>query len=311
MALRRQHYSYRTEKSYLHWAKRYILFHQKRHPAQMGLPEIGQFLDYLAEQERVSASTQNQALSALLFLYRQVLHIDLPEQGLQFTRARKPQRLPTVLSRGEVQALLACMTGVPLLVAQLLYGSGLRLNEALRLRVQDLDFDRHQIIVRGGKGDKDRFTLLPKGLQIPLQQQMTRVRLRWQQDQNAAPPIGVSLPNALERKYPAAPFEWGWQYLFPAARPSVDPATGQVKRHHLSPSAVQKAVRTAAKCANLTKHVTPHTLRHSFATHLLENGYDIRTVQELLGHKDLRTTMIYTHVLQNGPLAVRSPLDEG
>lgn len=315
-ALRRQHYAYRTEQSYIQWVRRFIYFHNPelkrgivaRHPREMGLPEIQAFLDHLATEEKVAASTQNQALSALLFLYREVLQIDLPETGLNHIRARKPQRLPVVLTRDEVRRLLDQMEGVTALVAQLLYGSGLRLSEALRLRIHDLDFAQRQILVRGGKGDKDRYTLLPASLIPPLQAQMDQVRKIYARDQQQAH-LGVSMPAALMRKYPGAYREWGWYYLFPARQISHDPRSGRALRHHLGASSVQKAVRKAARQAHLVKQVSPHTLRHSFATHLLEAGYDIRTVQELLGHKDVRTTMIYTHVLQNGPLAVRSPLD--
>ena len=309
-ALRARHYSYRTEQAYTQWIRRFILFHGKRHPAEMGAPEIEAFLSYLAAEENVSASTQNQALSALLFLYRHVLHQDIPAERLNFTLAKRPQRLPVVLSRAEVKRLMTFLDGTPWLVAQLLYGSGLRLSEALRLRIQDLDFDRHLILVRSGKGDKDRTTVLPQTLYPALQTQIQHVRYLHQRDLQNPHWEDVSLPEALARKYPHAPREWVWQYLFPAERLSRDPRTGRLLRHHLHPSSIQKAVRAAAQAAQIPKHVTPHTLRHSFATHLLENGYDIRTVQELLGHKDVRTTMIYTHVLQRGPLGVRSPLDD-
>jgi len=307
-ALRTRHYSYRTEKSYIQWIRRYILFHHKRHPREMGLPEIESFLTHLAVEEHVAASTQNQALSALLFLYREVLHIEIPESALHIVRARKPKRLPVVLTRSEVQRILALLEGQAQLIAQLLYGSGLRLSEALRGRVKDLDFETHQITVRGGKGDQDRLTMLPQKLVPALQNQLDRVRILYQADLKNNN-IGVSLPEALERKYPNAWREWGWQYVFPARKYSKDPRSGRLFRHHLGASGVQKAVRLAAQKAGIAKPVSPHTLRHSFATHLLEAGYDIRTVQELLGHKDVRTTMIYTHVLNKGPLAVRSPLD--
>ncbi len=307
-ALRLRHYSYRTEQSYVLWIKRYIFFHNKRHPKDMGTPEIEAFLSYLATEQNVAASTQNQALSALLFLYREVLHIEIPPEQLSIVRARKPQRLPVVLSQQEVEKLLAAMSGKSQLIAQILYGSGLRLSEALRLRIQDLDFDRAQIIVRGGKGDKDRLTMLPQKLVPALQLQIQHSRLVYEQDLRT-PEVGVSLPGALARKYPHAWRAWEWQYLFPSRKLSHDPRSGRLLRHHLGGSSVQKAVRAAARRAGITKHVSPHTLRHSFATHLLEAGYDVRTVQELLGHKDIRTTMIYTHVLQKGPLAVISPLD--
>jgi len=273
----------------------------------MGIPEIEAFLSHLAAQEHVAASTQNQALQALLFLYREVLGREIAEP-IQALRARKPKRLPTVLSRQEVQALLSHLFGVHLLLAQLLYGSGLRLMEALRLRVKDLDFAYHTITVRDGKGEKDRITLLPLTLVEPLRKHLEETRRLHQQD--LAQGYGaVYLPDALARKYPNAEREWGWQWVFPSPRFSADPRAGVIRRHHLDPTSLQRAIREAARAAGLSRPVSPHTLRHSFATHLLEAGYDIRTVQELLGHKDVRTTMIYTHVLQRGALAVRSPLD--
>jgi len=305
-ALRLKHYSIRTENSYVDWIRRYILFHHKRHPAEMGAAEIEAFLTHLAVEEHVAASTQNQALSALLFLYREVLHQDLgPIDAL---RARKPKRLPTVLTRDEVQRLIAQMSGTHQLMAKLLYGSGLRLMECLRLRVKDVDFTMRTITVRDGKGGQDRVTILPDSLIPPLREHLQAVKAL--HDQDLAQGYGaVYLPDALERKYPNANKEWGWQYLFPATRLSVDPRSGAVRRHHLDESGLQKAIRQAARRAGISKPVSPHTLRHSFATHLLQAGYDIRTVQELLGHKDVKTTMIYTHVLQRGGLAVRSPLD--
>ena len=305
-ALRLKHYSIRTEEAYINWIKRYIFFHHKRHPAEMGAPEIEAFLTHLAVDEQVAASTQNQALSALLFLYREVLHQELgPVDAL---RAKKPKRLPTVLTRDEVQRLLGQMSGTHQLMARLLYGSGLRLLECLRLRVKDLDFDYRTVTVRDGKGEQDRVTVLPDSLIAPLQEHLLRVKRLHDQDL-ARGQGAVYLPDALERKYPNAHREWGWQYLFPSDRLSVDPRTGAVRRHHLDESGLQKAIRQAAQRAGIPKPVGPHTLRHSFATHLLEAHYDIRTVQELLGHKNVRTTMIYTHVLQRGGLAVRSPLD--
>ena len=307
-ALRTRHYSYRTEQAYIQWIRRFILFHNKRHPAQMGAPEIEAFLSHIATHDRVAASTQNQALSALLFLYRHVLQQELPPT-LNYALAKRPQRLPTVLSREEIRRLMTFLDGTPWLIAQLLYGSGLRLSEALRLRIQDVDFENHYIFVRSGKGDKDRTTLLPETLQPHLKIQIQRARRIYARDLKNPRWQGVSLPNALERKYPTAARSWEWQYLFPAEHLTTDPRSRLLRRHHLHPSSIQKAIRQAAREARITKHVTPHVLRHSFATHLLESGYDIRTVQELLGHKDVRTTMIYTHVLKRGPYAVRSPLD--
>ncbi|RMD59574.1 integron integrase [Candidatus Parcubacteria bacterium] len=306
-AIRRKHYSTRTEQAYVYWIKRFIFFHNKRHPREMGAPEIEAFLTHLAVNENVAASTQNQALSALLFLYREVLKHPI-EGEINAARAKRPKRLPTVLTREEVRRVLDAMSGTQRLVAQLLYGSGLRLLEALRLRVKDLDFAQHQIVVRDGKGFKDRVTILPESLVQPLQEHLKRVKLIHEQDLDHGYGT-VYLPYALERKYPNANREWIWQYVFPATTLYKDPRTGAMRRHHLHESSVQKAVRQAAKLAGLNKRVTPHTFRHSFATHLLEAGYDIRTVQELLGHKDVKTTMIYTHVMNKGPYAVRSPLD--
>ena len=306
-ALRLKHYSIRTEQAYVGWIKRFILFHNKRHPKEMGAPEIAAFLTHLAVDLNVAASTQNQALCALIFLYRQVLEID--PGPVDAVRAKKPKRLPTVLTREEVRALLAALSGTNQLIAKLLYGCGLRLIECLRLRVKDIDFAYCQIIVRDGKGEKDRVTVLPQTLIAPLQEHLRRVRMIHDRDLNQGYGA-VYLPYALERKYPNAHRQWGWQYVFPAPKLSIDPRTGIKRRHHLGASGPQRAIREATQLAGLNKPVGPHTLRHSFATHLLEDGYDIRTVQELLGHKDVRTTMIYTHVLQRGGLAVRSPLDE-
>jgi integron integrase len=306
--IRLRHYSYSTEKTYVHWARRYILYHNKRHPAEMGAAEIEAFLTYLAKEGYVSSSTQNQALNALLFLYRNVLQIDLPVP-LHALRAKRSEHLPTVLSKDEVARVLAGMQGLHQLMAKLLYGCGLRLMECLRLRVKDIDFEQSQIIVREGKGEKDRATMLPASLIQPLKNQITFVKNQHERD--LAQGYGsVELPFALARKYPTADKELGWQYLFPSERLSTDPRSRIVRRHHLDPSGLQRAVKAAAKLARIDKPVSPHTFRHSFATHLLEAGYDIRTVQELLGHKDVKTTMIYTHVLNRGPKAVRSPLDE-
>ncbi len=304
--LRAKHYSYRTEEAYVDWIRRFILFHNKRHPAEMGAPEIQAFLTYLATERKVSASTQNQALSALLFLYREVLHKEI--DTILLSSAKRPERLPAVLTREEVRRLLSHLTGVHKLMAQLLYGSGLRLMECLRLRVKDVDFEYRCIIVRDGKGEKDRVVPLPETVIPELRRQIERVRLLHEEDL-AAGYGEVHLPYALAEKYPNAAREFVWQYVFPAPRRSVDPRTGKERRHHMDPTSLQRAVKQAAREAGLQKRVTCHTLRHSFATHLLQAGYDIRTVQELLGHKDVRTTMIYTHVLQRGGLAVRSPLD--
>jgi integron integrase len=306
-AIRLKHYSYRTEETYKEWIKRFILFHHKRHPAEMGAPEIQSFLSHLATEKKVAASTQNQALSAILFLYRHVLlkPVDVPTDLI---RAEKSKTLPTVLTPLEVLAVIREMKSVPQLMAKMLYGGGLRLTECLRLRVKDIDFGHHQIIVRDGKGEDDRFTVLPDSLVPELQQHLQLVRLIHQKDCKAG--FGeVYLPYALSRKYPNAAKEWNWQYLFPALSLSTDPVSKRTMRHHADPSLLQKAIRQAAKAAGIEKLVSPHTFRHSFATHLLQNGYDIRTVQELLGHKDVKTTMIYTHVLQRGGLAVKSPLD--
>jgi integron integrase len=305
--LRLKHYSIRTEEAYVDWCRRYILFHNKRHPQEMGVTEVEAFLTYLAVDQHVAASTQNQALCALEFLYREVLHQEL-DGPITPVRAKKPERLPTVLTREEARRVIGLMSGTHQLMAKLLYGSGLRLMECVRLRVQDIDFDQHQIIVRDGKGGKDRVTMLPDALVPFLREHLQRVRLIHESD--LAQGYGsVYLPYALERKYPNASTEWIWQYVFPSERLSVDPRSGVTRRHHIDENTLQKAVRQAALQARLDKHVTCHTFRHSFATHLLEAGYDIRTVQELPGHKDVKTTMIYTHVLNKGALAVRSPLD--
>jgi integron integrase len=306
-ALRLKHYSIHTEESYLAWIKRYILFHHKRHPQDMGGPEIEAFLTYLAVQENIAASTQNQALSAILFLYREVLRqeLDFPIEAI---RAKKPKRLPVVLTKEETVRVIRHLSGIHQLMVKLLYGSGLRLMECVRLRVKDVDFAQRQIIVRDGKGDKDRVTMLPESLIQPLQVHLQQVKTLHEDD--LANGYGaVYLPFALERKYPNASREWGWQYVFPARSLSVDPRSGVTRRHHLDESSLQKAVKRAVQAAGIVKPASCHTFRHCFATHLLESGYDIRTVQELLGHKDVSTTMIYTHVLNRGGLAVRSPLD--
>lgn len=307
--IRFKHYSIRTEQSYLDWIKRFILFHGKRHPKTMGAAEVRAFLTHLAVEGNVAASTQNQALSALLFLYAQVLHLELPYlQDVE--RARRPKKLLVVLTRAEAKGLLDTLVHHPTfaLMGWLLYGSGLRLMECVRLRVKDVDFAYRQLTVRDGKGQKDRVTLLPDRLQEPLRLHLARVRALHEQDR--ARGFGsVYLPFALERKYPQAPRAWEWQYVFPAAKLSLDPRSGTNRRHHASEKCLQQAVKAAVRQAGITKPASCHSLRHSFATHLLEGGYDIRTIQELLGHKDVETTMIYTHVLNRPGLSVKSPAD--
>jgi integron integrase len=307
-AVRTRHYSRRTEEAYLGWTKRFILFHRKRHPAAMGPDEVNAFLSHLAVDGNVSASTQAQALSALVFLYRHVLDDPLPWID-DIVRASRPRKLPVVLSREEVGSVLGAMSGTPRLVAAVLYGGGLRLLEALRLRIKDVDFAARLLVVREGKGAKDRRTMLPDSLQQALHAQVELVRRIHAKDL-AAGRGEVWLPDALARKFANAGRELGWQYVFPASRRAIDPRSGIERRHHLDESAVQRAVKEAVRTAGIHKHAGCHTLRHSFATHLLEDGYDIRTIQELLGHKDVKTTMIYTHVLQRaGGRGVRSPLD--
>lgn len=306
LVMRRNHYSIRTEEAYVQWIVRFIHFHKMQHPQEMDNSHIEAFLNHLALQ-KVAASTQNQAFSALLFLYKHVLVKGLPNP-INALRAKKPQRLPTVLTRTEVWQIIDSLPSSHKLIATLLYGSGLRLLECLRLRVKDIDFAQHQIIVRSGKGDKDRITMLPDSVKPALLKHLTGVQALHQKDLNLGYGA-VYLPNALERKYPNANREWIWQYVFPSHKLSVDPRTGQVRRHHVDESGLRKAVRRSAQQAKIKKHVSPHTFRHSFATHLLEDGYDIRTIQELLGHNDVSTTMIYTHVLNRGGLAVRSPAD--
>ena len=301
------HYSIRTEEAYVDWARRFILFHGKRHPLEMGAPEISAFLTYLAVERNVSARTQNQAKAALLFLYKEVLELELPWLD-EVVSAKTSRRLPVVLTQREVRELLLHLNGAMWLLASLLYGTGMRLMEGLRLRVKDVEFERREIVVRQGKGNKDRVTVLPENLIVPLREHMEKVRLLHQKD--LAEGYGeVWLPDALAAKYPAAAKSWGWQYVFPAAQRGVDPRSGRVGRHHLHEHSVQRAVRDAARLAGIVKPCTPHVLRHSFATHLLQAGYDIRTVQELLGHSDVSTTQIYTHVLNKGGRAVLSPLD--
>ncbi|MGZ8244026.1 integron integrase [Methylomagnum sp.] len=305
--LRLKHYSLRTERAYTDWIKRYILFHGKRHPKDMGAAEIQAFLSHLATERNVAASTQNQALAALLFLYKEVLDLDLPRLN-DIERAKRPQRLPTVLTVREVGAVLDRLDGTLGLMIRLLYGTGMRLMECVRLRVKDVDFEMRQLTVRDGKGGKDRVTMLPALLAEPLKAHLEQVRALHRADL-AEGGGEVWLPDALAVKYPNAPREWGWQYVFPARSLSVDPRSGRRRRHHVDEKALQRAVKKAVQATGLGKPVSPHTLRHSFATHLLQSGYDIRTVQELLGHKDITTTMIYTHVLNRGGHGVVSPLD--
>ena len=307
VALQARHYSKRTEQAYGHWVARFLHFHQGRQPAEMAEPEINAFLTHLAVKEKVSASTQNQALAALLFLYRQVIGRNVGDLG-EVIRARKPERLPVVMTREEVKVVLGNLTGEKWLIAAILYGAGLRLMECLRLRVQDIDFSRNEILVRDGKGAKDRITMLPESVKASLQDHLKKAKAVHQRDVTDG--WGrVLMPNALDRKYPNAPRDWRWQWVFPQEHRWINLQTKEQGRHHLDESLVQKAVREAVVMAGLTKRATCHTFRHSFATHLLENGSDIRTVQELLGHRDVKTTMIYTHVLHRGPAGVRSPLD--
>jgi integron integrase len=305
--LRVKHYSKRTEEAYIQWIKRYILHHGKRHPRDMGVAEVEDFLTHLAVTRNVSASTQNQAKSALLFLYKEVLEMELPWLD-NVTQAKTPKRMPVVLNKPEVQTLLNRLDGTMWLIGSLLYGSGLRVMECLRLRVKDIDFVKREILVREGKGFKDRVTVLPAALVEPLKQHLIKVKALHEEDLAAG--FGeVYMPMALAKKYPNAGLEWSWQYVFPSIKRSIDPLSNTIRRHHADEKTVQRAVKKAAKAGNIAKLATPHTLRHSFATHLLEGGHDIRTVQELLGHADVSTTMIYTHVLNKGGLGVASPLD--
>jgi integron integrase len=308
-SIRIKHYSIRTEQAYVQWIRRYVLFHGKRHPRDLGAEELTAFLSDLAVRGNVSASTQNQALNAILFLYREVLGLQLPWiENVQ--RAKHSTHLPVVLTKQEIRALLAQLEGTVWLMTSMVYGGGLRLQECLRLRVKDLDLERCELTVRDGKGQKDRMTTLPRTLVEPLRTHLARVRVLHARD--LAEGFGrVYLPFALERKYPNAAVDWGWQYIFPASRRSTDPRTGVERRHHVDAAVLQRAVKGAIRGAQIVKPASVHTLRHSFATHLLESGYDIRTVQELLGHSDVRTTMIYTHVLNRGGRGVVSPLDAG
>jgi integron integrase len=305
--IRLRHYSYRTEEAYVGWVRRFIVFHGRRHPSTMGAAEVETFLSYLATQRNVAAATQGQALSAVMFLYKAVLKTDLPWLA-NVVRATRPRRLPVVLTQTEARAVIGQLQGTPWLVASLLYGSGLRVLEALRLRIKDVDLKILQLTVRDGKGGKDRVTVLPGSVVEPLVAHLARVRALHEHALETGFG-GVELPYALERKHPRAHLEWAWQYVFPAATPSIYPRTGIRRRHHLLEENIQRAVRAAARRVGIMKPVSPHTFRHSFATHLLEAGYDIRTVQELLGHKDVSTTQIYTHVMQKGANAVMSPLD--
>jgi integron integrase len=305
--MRLKHYSLRTERCYWDWIVRFIRFHGTRHPREMADQEVEQFLTHLARERNVAASTQNQALSALLFLYKEVLKQEIGWLDA-VERATKPKRVPVVLTRDEVHKLFRHLNGTPRLMAALLYGSGLRLMECVRLRVKDVDFAYARITVREGKGAKDRVTMLPVNLAAPLQRHLLKVKAQFEQDLEEEI-TGVYLPHALARKYPNAERDWAWQWVFPSARLSRDPRTGERRRHHLNENVLQVAVKRAVRASGIAKPATCHTLRHSFATHLLENGYDIRTVQELLGHKDVSTTMIYTHVLSKPGIGVRSPLD--
>jgi integron integrase len=307
--IRYRHYSYRTEQAYVEWVRRFVRFHGRRHPRDMGAREIEAFLNHLANERMVAPSTHNQAPSALLFLYGDVLGIELPWLG-EIARPKRPRRLPVVLTRNEVRQVLAQIDGMADLMAQLLYGTGMRLMECVRLRVKDLDLVRGEIVVRQGKGGKDRVTMVPRSLLPALRDRLVRSRVVWQADCAAGVP-GVELPHALAAKYPQAGTSWGWFWVFPASRPSRDPRSGVVRRHHVHEESLQRAIKRAVRATGIAKPATTHTLRHAFATHLLESGYDIRTVQELLGHRDVGTTMIYTHVLNRGALGVRSPQDEG
>ncbi|MBS0579298.1 MAG: integron integrase [Proteobacteria bacterium] len=302
-----RHFSLRTEQAYLHWLRRFIAFHGRQHPRDVGAAGVEQFLTHLAVERNVSASTQNQALQALLFVYRQVLDMKLPWLD-NVTRATRPKRLPIVLTREEVRSVLAQLQGTPWLMANLLYGSGLRLSEVLRLRVKDLALERGELIVREAKGGKDRVTMVPSALDTPLRAHLERLRGWFEEERRRGRP-GVTLPSALARKYPQACTQWGWQYLFPSMALTVDRFLKLPRRHHLHEKSIQRAMQYAVRRAGLSQPASCHTLRHCFATHLLEDGYDVRTVQTLLGHSDLKTTMVYTHVMAKGTHGVRSPLD--
>ncbi len=303
-----RHYSPRTEKTYIHWVKEYIFFHNKIHPNKLSEKDVNRFLSYLATDKHVSASTQNQALSAILFLYKHVLHRELGDFG-NVIRAKRSKKIPVVFTNIEVRAIINHLENEKRLMVHLLYGSGLRLMECLRLRVKDVDFEKKQIIVRDGKGEKDRVTLLSEIIMPHLKRHLRNVKKLYQSDFEKG--IGTTnIPYALERKYPNIAKEWHWAYVFPSTKHAADKQTGELKRHHLNESVLQRAVKKAIKLAKIEKHGGCHTFRHSFATHLLENGYDIRTIQELMGHKSLQTTMVYTHVMNNGPMGVKSPGDD-
>ena len=305
--LRVEHYALKTEKNYWSWIRRFVSYHQDRRPSSMGAAEIHQYLSHLAINRQVAVSTQNQALNAIVFLYRKVLRQEVEEFG-DFPRARQSRKLPVVLSRSEVKRLFDHLKGIELVILQLMYGTGMRVSEALRLRVQEISFDRHEITVRSGKGDKDRRVPLPLSLKEDLRSHLEGRKHQFILDKEENK-HEVALPNTLARKYPEAPFQWRWQFVFAARKHSRDPRSGAVRRHHIYPTRLQRAVRKASLEAGIVSRATPHTLRHSFATHLLEAGTDIRTVQELLGHASVKTTMIYTHVLNKGPCGVISPLD--
>lgn len=305
--IRYKHMSYRTEQAYCGWIKRYVLFHHMQHPRNMGRVEVESYLSYLTNTRNVSQSTHHQALSALLFLYKEVLGIELPWLD-ELNRPTKPKRLPVVLTPSEIQSLFEHLSGIHLLMAKLLYGTGMRLSELLQLRIKDIDFELQEIVIRQGKGDKDRVTILPKSIQTELKQQISYAKQLFEKDR-LENKNGVHLPDAIEKKYPKANISLAWFWVFPASNESTDPQTGIFRRHHVYAQGLQRAFKVAVQRANITKFATLHTLRHSFATQILRSGYDIRTVQELLGHADVKTTMIYTHVLNRGGLGVQSPLD--
>lgn len=307
LAIRAKHYSIRTEEAYVNWIKRFILFHNKRHPGEMGEDEIGQYITFLAKERKLSSSTQNQALCAIIFLYKYVLKKKL-ENTISIYWSKRPKKLPVVFTKEEAIEVLNNLNGKHWLVTMLLYGSGLRLSESLSLRIKDIDFGYSQITIRNSKGEKDRITILPRKIVEPLKNHISKVKEIHKKDLKNG--YGsVYLPYALERKYPNAKYKWGWQYVFPATKISTDPRSGARRRHHLYRTVIQKAVKQAIRDSGITKHASCHTFRHSFATHLLESGYDIRTIQELLGHKNVETTMIYTHVINQGGKGVRSPAD--